>query len=253
MRRLVLSAALLAWPGQAFAQEQGSPLSAGGLAPPPAIESQGDPQAPPPNQTEAELERADREDSGRGLAFVWLNAEAGVGHFGLETITASNLVDESVKKSQTGLLLGAGLGLRLVFLTAGVRFRYGLFSDWKVWTLGAEGGIHMQLGSIEPYATLGLGYLRVAGIDPTPLAGTAAGADTRTGAGGFDARLALGFDYYLTNLFSVGVNVSGDIFTLARSAVAGAGQPGGLPAVYALDGSSVGAGAAATAVGGLHF
>jgi hypothetical protein len=49
------------------------------------------------------------------------------------------------------------------------------------------------------------------------------------------------------------VNASGDLFTLARSAVAGAGQPGALPAVYAQDGSSLGAGAAATAVAGLHF
>ena len=253
MRRLVLSAALLAWPGQAWAEDQGSSLSAGGLAPPPAIESQGDPQAPPPNQTEAELEKADREDSGRGLAFVWMNAEVGVANFGLQTVTSSNLVDDSVKKSQTGLLLGAGLGLRLVFLSAGARFRYALFKDWKLWTLGAEAGIHMQLGSMEPYATLGLGYVRVAGIDPTPLPGTSSGADTRTGAGGFDGRLALGFDYYLTNLFSVGVNVSGDMFTLARSSVSGAGQPGGLPAIYAADGSSVGAGVSATAVGGLHF
>jgi hypothetical protein len=169
-------------------------------------------------------------------------------------LQSDNLVDDSVPKSQTGLLLGAGLGLRLVFLTAGVRFRYGAFKDWKVWTLGAEGGIHMQLGSIEPYATLGLGYLRVAGIDPALLPGTApSGATTRTGAGGFDARLGFGFDYYFTNIFSLGVNVSGDLFTLARSAVAGAGQPGALPALYATDGSSFGAGAAATGVAGLHF
>src|SRR5687767_5593735 len=99
MRRLVVSAVLLAWPGQAFAQDQGSDLSAGGLAPPPPIESQGDPQAPPPNQTQADLERSDREDSGRGLEFVWLNAEVGVAHYGLQTIQGSDLLDESVESS----------------------------------------------------------------------------------------------------------------------------------------------------------
>jgi hypothetical protein len=254
MRRLALSAALFLWPATALAQTQGSDLSAGGLAPPPAVESQADQQAQAEQKTEADLERADREDSGRGLAFVWLNGEVGIGHFGLQTLQASELVDPSVATTQTGPLVGAALGLRLVFLSAGVRFRYALLPDWKLWTLGAEAGLHMQLGSIEPYATLGLGYVRVAGIEPTPVGGAPApGATTKVSAGGFDARLALGFDYYLTNLFSLGVNVSGDIFTLARSAVAGAGQPGALPALYAEDGSSLGAGAAATAVAGLHF
>jgi hypothetical protein len=233
-----------------LAQTQGSDLSAGGLAPPPAVESQGD-TAAAPNQTEADLERADREDSGRGLAFVWLNGEVGVGHFGLQALKGGELIDDNVPAKQTGLVLGAGLGLRLVFVTAGVRFRYAAFSEWKLWTLGAEGGLHMQLGSLEPYATLGLGYVGVTNIDPNPDLPT--GGDTvtseRASAGGFDARLALGLDYYLTNMFSVGVNVSGDIFTLARSALDGAG---GLP-LYAQDGSSLGAGVTATAVGGLHF
>ena len=142
MRGLVLSLVLVSWPVSAFAQSaapapapaptQGSNLSAGGLAPPPAVESQGDKPAQTPDQTQADLERSDREDSGRGLAFVWLNGEVGVAHYGLQTFEGSELVDASVPSKQTGLVLGAGLGLRLVFLSAGVRFRYAAFSDWKL-------------------------------------------------------------------------------------------------------------------------
>jgi hypothetical protein len=49
-------------------------------------------------------------------------------------------------------------------------------------------------------------------------------------------------------MFSVGVNVSGDVLFLFRS---GEGVPTSY--VYSKDGSSIGAGVTATAVGGLHF
>ena len=53
----------------------GSNLQAGGLKPPEAVETDTNPSQA--TQTEAQLDRADKEDSGRGLEFVWLNAELG--------------------------------------------------------------------------------------------------------------------------------------------------------------------------------
>jgi hypothetical protein len=168
----------------------GPPLSAGGLAPPAAVESAPPPAGPAsPEATEQELARADREDSGRGLEFVWLNGEIGVMHLGLATFSQDKLVDSrDVKTTETGLVAGAGLGLRLVFLTFGARFRYAPLPDVKLWTLGAEAGIHAPFGALELNGSLGLGYA----------AGTLAGSSALPSVSsvgkvaGFDASAAPG-------------------------------------------------------------
>jgi hypothetical protein len=227
----------------ALAQAPSPDLSAGGLAPPPAVESQKAAEQPQPGtgDTEKELAAAEQEDSGRGLEFVWVQGEVGVGHFGLLTFDEGNLVDPNTTETkQTGLVAGAGLGLRLLYLTLGARFRYAPLPDYTLWTLGAEGGLHIPLGALEPYFTLGLGY---ASLKPK---------EGNFDAKGFDGRLGAGLDYYLTNMFSVGANLTGDILFLSRSKLAGAPTTGE-GSVYAQSGSSVGGGVTLTAVMGLHF
>jgi hypothetical protein len=225
------------------AQAPSPDLSSGGLLPPPAVESQKSAEQPQPaaTGTEQDLSLAEQEDSGRGLEFVWIVGEVGGGHFGLGTFDGGDLVDRSaVDMKQTGLVAGAGLGLRIVYLTFGARFRYAPFSKWTLWTLGAEGGLHVPMGALEPYFTLGVGY---ASISPDGGGFDVMGVDTRLGAG---------IDYYLTNMFSVGANLTGDMLFLSRSKVSGAPATGP-GAVYSKDGSSVGGGVALTAVMGLHF
>src|SRR5690349_24049356 len=80
----------------------------GGLAPPPALESNETPEAPPPGtETEAKLEEAERKDAGRGLEFFWLNGEIGAEHLGLRSFSDSDLVDPAaVETANTGLLFG---------------------------------------------------------------------------------------------------------------------------------------------------
>lgn len=246
------AAALLStttWVGAQQAAPE-SNLEAGGLRPPEAIDSE---QQPPPDAQETperELEEADKEDSGRGLEWFWLNAEVGAQHLGLQTFKANELVDaELVKTTQTGLLYGAGIGVRLLVFTAGVRFRLGSFSDWQLWTLDAEGGLRIPIGSLEPYFTLGAGYASLGSFSTT------APASSKADVKGFNARLGFGIDYYLSNTFSVGGNVSGDLLILSRAAVAEASSSmmGNEATVYAKDGSGIGAGATFTAVVGLHF
>jgi len=232
------------------------PLSAGGLAPPPAVESAPAPSAEPlpgaatPESTEQSLARADREDSGRGLEFVWLNGEVGVMHLGLGTFSSKHLLDPTdVRTKQTGLAVGAGAGVRLVFLTLGARFRYAPMPDLKLWTLGLEGGIHAPFGALEPYGMLDLGYVSM---------GSFPGRSSFAKAAGFDARLGGGVDYYLTNLFSIGVNVSADLMVLKRAAGTCDSASPSYPITsfgqgYCLGGSSTAGAITATAVGGLHF
>ncbi|HEX6277999.1 MAG TPA: hypothetical protein VFZ53_33375 [Polyangiaceae bacterium] len=227
------------WAAPAFGQQPGTDLSSGGLAPPPAVESQTAAEKPQPaaTGTEQDLSRAEREDSGRGLEFVWLAGEVGVGHFGLEAFKKGDLVVETDERTQTGLVAGAGLGVRLIYFTLGARFRYAPLPDWALWTLGAEGGVHVPLGALEPYFTLGVGYVSIASKE---------GELTMNG---IDTRLGAGVDYYFTNMFSVGANLTGDLMFLSRGEVADA--PSG--SVYAEDGSGIGGGLTLTAVMGLHF
>ena len=117
-------------------------------------------------QTEAELDRADKEDSGRGLEFAWLNAELGPQYVGLQALKADNLVDGTLVESKgVGMGYGAGLGVRLLAFTFGARFRFGNFSDWQLWTLGAEAGMHIPLGRLEPYFSFGAGYASLGGFN----------------------------------------------------------------------------------------
>jgi hypothetical protein len=231
---VVLGLSLFASP--ALAQNEGD-LTAGGLAPPDAIESEGDQQS---NQqsTEAELEKAEAEDSGRGLEFFWLGGEIGATHLGLHTFKADDLIDAAVDETtQTGLTYGGGLGLRFVFITVGARFRMASLPDWRLWTLNAEGGLRIPLGAFEPYFTLGGGYASLAAAADGP---KAAGLNVR---GGF------GLDIYLSEMFSLGGNLTGELLVLSRSAVDGAVAG----TAYAGDGSGIGAAGTLTLVAGLHF
>lgn len=226
-----------------------SNLESGGLRPPEAVDAAApaDPAAPTP---EKELAEADQEDSGRGLEWIWLNAEIGGEHLGLQTLKGDDLLDPKlVKTTQTGLLYGAGVGVRILVFTAGVRFRLGSFSEWQLWTLNAEGGLRIPIGSLEPYFTVGGGYASLGSFS------TDAPASSKADVKGFNARIGAGLDYYLSNTFSVGANLTGELLFLSRGKVsqAATSTSGNEAAVYGKDGSSIGAGTTLTAVAGLHF
>jgi hypothetical protein len=194
---------------------------------------------------------------------VWLNAEAGVQHLGLQTFHANRLIDaDLVESTQTGALFGAGAGVRLIFLTAGARFRLANFSAWQLWTLNAEFGFRIPLGALEPYFTFGGGYASLGAFDSGSLGTTLADAGIGKGdlsARGFDLRGGAGFDYYLGQTLSIGANLAGEVLFLSRSkATPTATPPPGSPAersatVYGQDGSSIGGGLSLTALIGLHF
>lgn len=227
-----------------------STLEAGGLKPPTAITSD---TSTPPSTVEQKLDQADKGDSGRGLEFVWLNVEAGAETLGLETFKANHLVDSSfVHSKQTGFVYGGGLGVRLLVFTLGARVRVGNFSDYRLWTLDLEGGMHVPLGRIEPYFTFGGGYASLGSFDTTTLGASLKSADLA--AKGLNLRGSFGLDVYLTDTFSAGANLAGDVLFLSRSGAGAAAIPQtSAAAVYARDGSGIGMGGTLTAVLGLHF
>jgi hypothetical protein len=233
-------------------------LQAGGLtAPAPVTE---DPAAV---QTEQSLDDADKKDSGRGLEFFYLNAELGFETLGLDTLHANKIVDAgTVHTSNTGFLWGAGLGLRLLFFTAGARFRMASFSDYDVWTLDAELGLHIPIGRVEPYLQLAAGYASLSGLSDSSV------NTNSVDVHGYNVRAGGGLDVYVTPVFSVGVNVTGDLLGLTRPGVSlsqvekatSTGTPTTTQQanqdkaqLYAASGSSIGLGINGTFVVGLHF
>src|SRR5262249_43552112 len=152
------------------------------------------------------LDESSRSDSGRGLEFVYLDAEAGLQQVGLRTLHTNNLVPEQARTSDTGAMFGVGAGLRLVVLTIGPRFRIGDFSDWDLWSLNGELGIHLPLGNVEPHFTFGAGYSKLGNATANGLT-----SDENVHIRGYNVRLGFGIDYYVTHAFTIGANLSGEM------------------------------------------
>jgi hypothetical protein len=234
-------------PPPAYPATEPPPLQTGGLTPPPT-------SARPPEEAEtlARLERAEREDAGRGLEFVWLNAEAGYQYLSLQAFHDNSLLDgQLVPDAGSGFSLGVGAGVRLIFLTFGARFRLAQLSAWDLWTLNAEVGLHLPLGVLEPSFTFSAGYASLGAVEANAATGVGVGG---LDASGFDARLGAALDWYINPLLSIGAQSSFEVLVLSRD---GASQPAltdpqSAP-VYSRDGDGIGLGLALTGVVGLHF
>jgi hypothetical protein len=225
------------------------PLTTGGLTPPPTTEVRSG-----ETETLYTLERAEREDSGRGLEFVWLQAEAGYEYLALQSFQANSLVDAGVVADNgSAFAFGAAAGVRLVFITLGARFRLAQFSDWDLWTLNGEIGLHVPLGVIEPSFSFGAGYASLGAFDLSNAAGLSGdGVDIS----GFDARVGAALDWYVNPLLSLGAHSSFDLLVLYRDATPSSDLSEATPElreIYARDGDGIGIGVTVTGVVGLHF
>ena len=247
--RFLLFIGVLAVPGVAAAQQPPPPNPAyGGLAPPAsgpppssgATPPQGPSQPPPTWQqppraqpprtdTERALRDGEEKDSGRGLEWFALQPEVGLQQLGLTTLSGKD--GGGFKTSGVAPLVGVLANVRLLFVTIGVRARVAFFSDFKYWNLGPELGFHMPIGNLEPYAFVGGGYAALGGLPDA-----AAGVSVH----GFDIRLGVGLDYYVSRQFSIGGLFTSEIVPLSAS-FAGASS------------SSTGLGNALSLVLGVHL
>ncbi len=202
------------------------------LAPPPPIQ-----QTPPPAQqqpsTEQKLDESKKEDSGRGLEFLYVNAQIGA------VFDALGTFNNSLQMQQTnagGAMLGAEAGVRFLFLTLGARFRYEtLPSAFNIWQLDAVLGFHVSSGKMDIAVSGYGGYSAIGSVDPNNL-GTIAPCTTCTtqdAANGFStkgANVGIGFgaDYYLLKFLSVGIEGNFEFIFLHR-------DPLPIPAACAAD------------------
>lgn len=200
----------------------------------------------------------------RGLEWLWVNAEGGVELANLRTFNASvdKLTVGLTPTSGVGPVAGMGMGVRLLFVTLGLRGRVAAMQssggkDWQLWTLDAEAGVRVPLNHFEPYLTLAAGYASLGNFG-TAVSGLGSGLDVN----GANLRLGAGLDYYVTHAFSVGGVVSGEMLMLSRKGVplrdlAVAKQIGTIDdakaRVLEASGTSIGGALAFTLVAGLHF
>ncbi|MFP6687656.1 MAG: hypothetical protein VB934_23250 [Polyangiaceae bacterium] len=226
-----IALAAVLFPVAATAQLQPPPPPTGGPPPPPSAvapassaPAAGGLTAPAPlpsgdlGQPVAarQLQEAEDEDSGRGLSWFYLDAEGGYQFVSLETfdVDVSNLTAGFIKDEASGAFVGAGLGLRLVFLTIGPRARVGFFQDWQLYSIGGQMGFRFPLGRIEPHASIGAGYSALGNV-----AGALQGLENSVRIRGFDVRASGGLDLFPTTWLSVGGGVSWEFLALTRPGV----------------------------------
>ncbi|AUX40785.1 hypothetical protein SOCE26_021860 [Sorangium cellulosum] len=236
-------------------------MQAGGLAPPPPMTPPDPLPVSSDGGTAQHLDESKKEDSGRGLEIAWLNVEGGYQNVGLQTfnIDEEELTAGFISSSANGGVVGAGVGLRLLFFTVGARGRVGFFNEWQLFSAGGEVGMHIPLGKLDPHVDLGFGY---AGLGSFKSA--VSGAADAIAIRGFYGRISGGLDIYLSPVFSLGANASWEVLALTRPGLSSqeierirsetAATPQQAKAdLLAAEGSSVGSALAVTAVAGLHF
>jgi hypothetical protein len=238
------------WPQPTPSAPAAPGLQPGGLTPPPAAQPQPIVEA----QIRSDLERAEREDSGRGLEFLYANAEVGVSAFALQALGGSGLLDGDVlNDGGAGLGIGAGIGARLLFVTAGARVRYSQVESWDLLTVGGELGWAWPLGSFEPAVNFGAGY---ALLDVTDGAG-ALSSSGNLRARGFNVRAGGSLDYFVNPLLSLGVRGDAELLALGRKGLPSSALSPNLGTQeqqeYSTRKSSVGLGLSLVAVVGLHY
>lgn len=264
--RTSLIAALTLGTTLSFTLTFATAASAQGLTPPPPLEPE---EQAAESSTAKELDKSQKGDSKRGLEWVYVDVDAGWQIVGLRTfnLDEQNFTADFIATESQGFVMGAGVGVRLLFVTLGARARVGLFDSWDLFSVGGELGLRLPLGNLEPHFNLGGGYTALGSFQSSLKLDSNAAKDALSKAdiAGFYVRAGLGLDYYVTPTFSVGALASFEVLGLTRPGL----DPSQITAIksdptlsdlqkkkadlLALNGTSYGAAGTAMAVLGLHF
>ena len=221
----------------------GSAVLAGGLLVPARADAQTVTTPRAEKRAEKRAEAASEEPDPKSK-IVWLEAEGGVENVNLNTFT-ENFQAFSVgflPRSGTGPAVGAAAGLRLVFVTLGVRGRAASFQDtdpshnvhgWSMSSVDGELGFRIPLRRVEPYVTLAGGYTTLGGLNDA-ISGLSQGLDVN----GFNGRLGFGVDYFLSKYISLGADFTGEVLVLTRPGIP-VREMAAIPSTQGLDQAAV--------------
>lgn len=182
---------------------------------PPAPMQEG-PQ--PPNSAPATVDDQENEDSGLGLEWVWLNADAGYGYANMESFSTKTLGMQ--KTSSGGPALGVGAGVRLLFLTIGLRARDLILTDiGNLWELGGEAAFHLRVWHIDPYFGVRGGYNFVGSLSGSSVSVATGNAPSDVSVHGFNVGPMVGIDIYFAHAISVGADLDTQFLFISRPPV----------------------------------
>ncbi len=265
-----------------------SPLFAGALSvllfTAAAAHAQDGPAAPPPldpnqpgnpnssqqpqnaeQQTQQDLNKAEKEDNGRSFELLWVDSTLGGSYINMTGLNDSTLKIQ--KSSAAGPVLDLGLGVRFVVLVLGARLKYNALSAFNMWQLDGQVGLKFPISKLDILLAGHGGYSFVGSLGDAPQA-TSSNTPTNKDdvkVRGFNAGLDFGIDYYLSSIFSIGAGGWLDFLFLNRPPLplppAIAALPDNDPnkqalvndPLYKQSGSSVGLGFGGGLRLGLHF
>jgi hypothetical protein len=174
-------------------------------------------QPPPANATTQQLDAGDTSGSFRGLEVAWVNLGVGGGY-----ATLPSKFDYG--KGGGGPAFDLGVGGRFITWTLGVRARVMPTSSFTLVQAMLEAGYHLPMGAWDPYVNIRGGYVTalMKQETDTPFVPAASLATTDSSTfsvpnpHGVDLGASIGDDYYLSALFSLGLDVSFDAMLLSH-------------------------------------
>jgi hypothetical protein len=200
------------------------------------------------------------QDSGLGLEWVYLNADAGGAYTNLQSLSETNLALKQT--SSAGGAFGLAAGVRLLFFTVGVRARDLQLTNFNLWELDGEAAFHIRIWRIDPYFGVRGGYAFVGSLGSGATSVTSGSTQPDVSVHGINVGPMFGIDVYLSSLVSIGFDANAEFLFLKRPPAPlpqGVTQadvamlPPDQQQLYNLSGSSVGFGAVLTAHLGIHF
>lgn len=257
------AAALVASPtARAQGLEPPPPMNPGAPGGAPPGYPPGYPGAPgaagaPGEQPNTPPQDDENQDSGLGLEWIWLNADAGFAYADLASFSQSTLGMQ--KTASSGPTFGVGAGARLLFFTVGVRARDLMLSDiGDLWEVGGEAAFHLRVWHIDPYFGVRGGYNWVGQLNSSQVGDNVTG-NPQVAVHGFNVGPMVGIDVYFNHWISIGADVDAQFLFIQRpkpalpSALNGVMLNAQEQTLYNNSGSSAGFQFSPTAHLGIHF
>lgn len=193
-----------------------APAPSAAPALPDELRPKGDGATPGAPPAEAKGE----EEGSRLTELLWLNGELGGSYANMSTFSVENL--GITKDSGGGFMAGIGAGIRIVVVSLGVKLRWHKLSTFNLVQANGELLFKLPISKVDVLIGGHGGYSGVGSLNDlfasnaAQNATTAADLTSNVSVRGWNAGIDLGFDYFITNYFSLGLGLTGDFLYLQR-------------------------------------
>ncbi len=194
------------------------------------------------------------EDGGLGLEWLYLNADVGAAYTNLVSLRSSNW--QIVDNTATGPAFGIGAGVRIVFLSAGIRVRDLEMTSFNMWETDLEAALHFRIWRIDGAIGARGGYAFLGQFSSDAIATSMTTTASNVTVHGWNVGPTVDLDFYLSKLISIGLDADAEFLFLERPPLtppSGVTQGPAYALLYQDSGSSAGIGVLAMSHLGVHF